>query len=230
MSGIKDFSTTMLTGGVWLDGTYFRGGAGGSYPLGSQFSTPGGANLLRTLAGTTIAQDIWVGGDAPLNLRPMNVTMSFSLTKESDFWLFQEAVGYGRPVQTWLDLPVSDQWYLPAANGDIFKTSRILPWSISGISHATRPPAAFIDGVSKTIVTSGTPTTSEIKIPDTGGDFGLVEKASASSGTRLIVRYAPIFLFSYGQLQITYQDTNHIRFNVTVQEHLGNIYSPGSSA
>ena len=230
MAGIKDFSTTMLTGGVWLDGTYFRGGAGGSYPLGTQFTEPGGTNILRTLAGTTIAQDIWVGGDAPLNLRPMNCTMSFSLAKESDYWLFKEAAGYGRPLQTWFDFPAVDQWYLPAGIGDTFKTSRMLPWSISGIDHTSRPPAAFIDGVSKTIIKTGTPTTSQIKVPETGGDFGVVEKANASTGTLLKVRYVPIFLLSYGQLQITYQETNHVRFNVAIQEHLGNVYSVGTAA
>jgi hypothetical protein len=186
-------------------------------------------SVLRMVSGTAVYQFNGLGGDQPVNMHPLETDVRFTASYEEDYLLFEKAAAKGEPVDLYLDVYMIDLWLIAAANANqtIWKTSRKLPYSLSGISHATRPPKAFIDTTVQTIITSGTPIAGEVKIPDTGG-FQDIETPSGIAGTYLEVRYPALFVVKLLDIRRDYRAANELRFDVSMLELLQNTYTAGS--
>lgn len=224
--GAAYFTTyPMLHEGLYFDGSFVEGGR---INILRDWGSQNGGSLLPTLGDTDILQLRWLGGDAPVNLHPHAFDVEIELTSEADYWLIHRAQAIGAVVPVWWDYWIADLWHIPskASGQTTWKTSRWLPWNLSGISHATRPPKAFIDGVAQTIVTSGTPTSGQVKVPATGGDFGTIETPSSISGTYLELRYPAVFLMRIQGLALTYQQVNDLRARCSLIEQRAGIYTP----
>lgn len=224
--GAAYFTTSPgLSRGLYLDGRFIEGGEV-MYPA-QDWASPVGATILPTVANTDIAQLRWLGGNAPTNLNPMSLDVEVQITNETDYWIFQRAAALGIPVTIFFDYWIADYWYIPgkASGQTTWITSRLLPWSLDGISHATRPPAALVDGVAQTIVTTGTPGTGEVKVPTSGGDYGTITTPSGLTGTYLELRYPPIFLVVMKNMGNSYRNHNDLRFSVSLVEQRAGVYT-----
>jgi hypothetical protein len=229
MPGPESFTTPIFRHGIWLEGNFFRDGQ--VYPSGFPIDMQLGPISLETLGKTHITQSMWLGGEAPITLQKIESDMDFWLVNENDYWIFMELTARGVPIQFYPDLPISDQWYIPggADTQTDWQTSRMTPWgsTITGITKASRVPTAFKDSTPLTVV-EGTPSTGEIKIPDTGGDYETFvtgDDAQSLNADFLKVRYHPILLVLITRIRMQYRINNGIRFTATILEQLGNTYA-----
>ena len=215
-----------LRAGVWLDGTLIDGGV--QLPI-NEWNRETGAAILPTVGGVDIAQLRWLTGDAPVNLHAMKMSgINFNLVDEADYWLLHRVASVGQPVNLFFDVPMADYWYIPGkvAGQTTWKTSRKLPWDLTGVTHVTTPPHAYVDSVAQTIIKTGTPSTGEVKVPETGG-FGTITTPSGLTGTWLELRYAPQLLVVLRGINFTMQQANFLIVNCPVEEQRGGLYTPG---
>jgi hypothetical protein len=232
-SGPRNFTQQSFVKGLWIAGHWFHSAAG-YYPGASSYALGDGSVLLKTMARTGIVQHRWLGGDAPLSMAEIDETFSFRVISETDYVRFVQHEQRGRSIELWLDVLIVDQWHIPSNTGLVFKTSRLLPWSLSGVTHATRPPRAFLESaagveVEQTIVT-GTPSANEVKVPETGQVFGDIEIPSGVTEEFLLLRYHPILLAKISGIQIVHQGPNDIRFTARLQEVLSGVYTPAAAS
>lgn len=202
--------------GVWLDGVQIEDGA--AYPL-SSLAALSGSVALDTIGNTQIVQTRYLGAKAPVGVSAGEIKLRMNVKNEADYALFLSRCERGLPIDFWPDWPLFEQWYLPLrdAGQTEFQPRRKFPWDISGITHSNRPPLAEVDGTPKTIVTTGTPTTSEIKVPESGG-FGVVTANSAMTGTWLRVAFAPVFSVLITNVGMAYPSFNALEFDVSMVE------------
>ena len=202
--------------GVWLDGVQISGGV--AYPVTS-LAAISGSVALDTIGNTQIVQLRMLGAKAPVGVPANPIQLQMTVSLEADYELFLTRAERGLPVDFWPDWPLYDQWYLPLrdAGQTEFQPRRKFPWSLSGITHANRPPMAEVDGAAKTIVTTGTPSTSELKVPEAGG-FGVVTAASDLTGTWLQVAYAPVLSVLVQNVGMVYARNNALEFSVSLVE------------
>jgi hypothetical protein len=212
--------------GVWFDGAFVRGG--GYFPQGFSLDGPAGPALLRTAAGNSIQQSVWLGGDMPVNANPINGRWGFRVAYEADYQRFLAAEARGRAVELWFDMPYSDWWYIPGADAGqtTWKTLRRQPWHITGVSHATRPPAVLVDGLELTVVT-GSPSSGEAQVLDEGGAIGTIttDTDDTDGAEWLELRYHPVFLVAVANVSRTLQDVNFWQVDADFAEHLEGVYT-----
>lgn len=189
-----------------------------------------GGAVLPTLARTDIFQFRGLGGDQPVNLHPFDGDLSVTVNHQEDFDLFEEVAAKGEPVDFFFDYWVIDLWRISDATSGqtIWKTSRKLPYSIAGITHATRPPEAFIDEAAQTVITSGTPTSGEVKVPTVSG-YADIETPSGIAGTHLKLRYPALMVGRFLDLRRSYTQANDLRFRLRFQEVRTNLYTAGTA-
>lgn len=202
--------------GLYLDGVQIEDGA--AYPLTS-LAALSGSTVLDTIGNTQIVQTRYLGAKAPVGVTSGEIRLQMNVKDEADYKLFLSTCERGLPVDFWPDWPLFDQWYLPLRDSGQteFQPRRKFPWALSGITHTNRPPLADVDGTSKTIVTTGTPTTSEIKVPEAGG-YDVVTANTAMTGTWLRVAYAPILSVIVTDVGMSYEAFNRLVFEVGLIE------------
>lgn len=209
--------------GLWIDGTQVEGGS--AYPLVS-LDVLNGTQLLATAGGTEIAQRKWLGGKAPVNVRSTALPVSFNLKDEADYRLLVSRAGRGSAVELYPDWPLFEEWYIPAKDSGQteWQPARKFPWDITGVDHTSRPPRVYIDDVSQTIVTSGTPTAGQAKVPEVGG-FDVVTMPSTISGTWLRLEYHPVFTVLIARLGQVYEAHNNLVVEAEIIEQMARRFT-----
>jgi hypothetical protein len=219
--------TPAMQKGVWFDGAFIRGN-GLYFPQGFELSNPSGAALLRTPLGNSIQQSTWLGGDMPVNGNAVSGRWGFRIAAEDDYQRFLAAEGRGGAIELWFDMPYSDFWHIPGADEGqtTWKTLRRQPWHIAGVSHATRPPHVFVDGVELTVVT-GSPSTGEVQVLDSGGAIGTIttDTDDTDGAEWLEMRYHPVFLVVVSNVARTLQDVNFWQVEADFAEHFEGAYT-----
>lgn len=229
--------TPALQLGVYFDGAFVRSSVAGArpyYPEGFQLDNVAGASLLQSPIGSNVQQSVWLGGDMPVNANAISGRWQFKIAVEDDYQRFVTAESRGQAVELWFDWPMADHWRIAGADAGatLWRTMRRQPWHIAGVSHATRPPVALIDGVEKTIVTSGSPSVGEIKVTDTGGAIGVIEThpTDTASATWLELRYPAVLLVVVSNVSRQLSDFNHFVVSADFAEHLEGTYTPPAGA
>ena len=218
-----DGGTKVLKAGLFIDGVFFHGGS--AYPPFNWTEKPM-ATVLNTLGNTDVFQRRSLGGDAPVSSPTVEGNFRFSLAHEEDFELFQRTAMKNLPVELWLDLTFYEFWVIDNANASqtTWRTSRRLPYAISGITHTTRPPKAFIDSTAQTIIKTGSPVSGEVLVPEAGG-YAELKTPSGISGTYLELRYAAVVYAAISNIRKSYRVTNKLVLRAEVTEVRGNTFT-----
>ena len=201
--------------GVYLNGTQIESGS--AYPLTSLAELSGDVSF-DTLGNSQIVQTRTLGGKAPLGLSAGDFTLRMNVKDEADYKLFLTCVHKG-PVEFWPDWPLFEMWNLDlrTAGQTEFQTRRKQPWTISGVTHVTRPPLVDVDGTSQTIVTSGTPGAGEVKVLE-AGSYGTLTAPAALIGDYMTLAYAPVLDVLVTGVGQTYEVHNRLEFEVSMRE------------
>jgi hypothetical protein len=200
---------------LYLNGTKLEGG-GVVAPF--DLSKPVGPAVLSTGA-LTVTQHVWLGGNIPVNIHNrLTGRLSFTLQQEADYWLFAQAAERQQAVALWMELPWSAEFYIPANTTQTWRLGRETPWDLVGVSQATHPARAYIDGVEKTVVT-GSPSPGEVRIPDSGGYvMATTNSADTAAATWLTIRYHPELRVVLSNLSLSYAIYNDLRFDADLEE------------
>lgn len=182
---------------------------------------------LTTLAGTSIHQPFWFGGDAPINLMKMSFELDFQPDSEDECLKLQRFASLSSfaPQKFFPGIWHEDAWYIPAqySGQTVWQTSRYLPFDLVDINDPTQDflPKVFIDNTQQTIIQAGDPGAGEVKIlPD-------VESASIitpvlAAGTYLRIIYPPKFYICKADLNEEIPDTDEYTLGISMEEHLPN--------
>ena len=203
--------------GIFLDGRLIDGGAFYPQPFSLEAQAPGA--VLATLGHSDITQYRWLGEDVPVNLEPYVVNgLEVLLADSADYRALKAASNRGSTVALWCDIPIVDQWSIAhAATGQSdWKASRALPWDLSGVTHATRPPVVMIDGVEQALV-AASPGAGEAVVPESGG-YGVVTTPAGIEGEWLQLWYHPVLRVRVGGCRIVSQAHNALLVSLDVAE------------
>jgi len=216
--------TSIAAGGFYIDGTIIENGA--MIPIEISSSAPGAS--MTTMSQTTVRQVYWLGGNMPVNLKPMTLSVTVQLGDEADYWAVREAKDRGNVVELWFDWPMTDWWYVPGGEDTVteWRVSRPLPYGkVTGITQATRPPKVWIDDVSQTVNTTGSASSGVVVLADTDGYENLETIAlAADTYTWIKLRYHPMILVSIEEMSEVHARHNDIVLQVDLVEHFGGIY------
>lgn len=235
--GVAYETPPQLVNGLWIDGAFFVDSTVMPIP-GWDYST--GGTLIRNIAGGTLTQLRFLAGNAPMALNPMKFSLTYTVSSLAEQRAIQEKAAWGLPIPIYFDIEMQDVWYIAgaAAGQTLWKTSRRFPYGIvPNITHATRAPAVLIDDVAQTIVegTSATnvlppdetPAAGQAVVPSYQPDSGVngIKLPAGITGTRLVLRYHPLFLGIIQNVAFQYPIHNGLVFSATVAEHLPGIYA-----
>lgn len=153
-----------------------------------------GVAQVEMLTGTTVNQSFYMGGNAPINISPKQMSMSFDFGSKDDLFricrplLLAAKSSQGFFPAYWIE----EAFHLNSNPTKVFRISRYFPYDV--VTQAQYPPEVFIDQTQQTIITSGTPASGEVLIPETGDDE--LTLYSGATGTYVYVRYPPMFYLS----------------------------------
>lgn len=219
------------------------GETGTSAPFGRRFAL--GGVFLSTSAQTTInpkapapgilmmdgshaSQRIVPGKTAPRELgRPLSWAVTIPpIAIEADRRALALVEMDGQTVTLYLEQSVFTSWRagagdaafsLPrrAAYGEVYD-----PALGAYVSHSSHPPRAWLDGVEQEVISSGTPSAGQVRIPDAAGaQWRAVETPPLSDGQILQVEYMPVH-----DVVVTprwsYQELNNLVWSATLEERL----------
>jgi len=224
LSGPADWTSFQFRHlGLWIDGTQIEGGA--AYPL-ADLSVLNRSAMLGTVSGTEILQKFWLGQKAPVNVRSTALPVQFNLKNEADYRLIVSRAARGVAVEIYPDWPLMEEWYIPAKDSGQteWEPARKFPWDISGVTHSTRAPRVYIDDVEQTVITGGTPTSGQAKVPEAGG-FGVVTMPSGITGTWLRLEYHPVFTVLITEVGQKYQQHNNLVFAIQMVEQMARRFN-----
>lgn len=230
--GPVGFSFPIFTDGFYFGGAFIAAKAG-LIPIAPQWQPRGAQKEM--LAGNNIAQLTRQGGNQPINLNPRQMRVGIQLNYEADYISIMDRVAIGEPVDVWFDWPILDRWYIPGQDlGTEWKFSRKLPFGqVPGISQSTRPPLAWFVDYSEvlqslTVITTGTPGTLEIKIPDAAG-YQLATTAVGDADQQnykyLRIQYSCMMMCRVRQVGLEYPDHNALDADLEMVEHFGGLYT-----
>lgn len=226
--GTPPWDITMLRGGIRINGAALVETS--MWPINwTPQGTPGTRH--RMMDGGDIVQHQWIGGDCPLNLgRPLSIPVTFQHNSEAD-WKTLCRVELTGPVRIFLGLWVVDLWYIPGKNTGqtLWKCSRQFPYALSGVTHASHPPQAYIDGAAQTIITTGTPSAGQVKVPQAGG-YQAITTPSAITGEFLELWYPAELLVTIEGPNTGNPQANLLTYAATLQEVQGSGGYTGAMA
>jgi hypothetical protein len=192
-----------------------------------RYPRPAIGNSLTNLAGTSIHQAFWLGGDAPINLVKIPFELDFQPDAEEECFALQRfySLCMFNPQPFFPGVWIDDFWYIPARNTGqtAWQTSRNLAYDIVDINDATFDymPKAFIDDVEQDIIQEGDPVEGEVKvIPDV--ESSTIILPSTISGTYLRFFYPPKFYICTAELVEEIPDTDEYTLGLSLTEHLPN--------
>jgi hypothetical protein len=210
MPGIDGYQTwdgsvlraLVLNGAPLLD-------SAGSIPSSWSPDSPG--TILATMDGGAILQLQTPGGDCPVMFSALKVSITMQHNREEDYRRMCVAERFP-PVRWWMELPLPCIWYIPGKNTGqtAWQIDRRLPYggAVPGVTHATHPPRAEVDGVAQTIITTGTPTTGQVLVPESAGFASIVTPATLTG--ELLVLWVPFELL----VKISGPSTNNPQANL----------------
>lgn len=198
-SGVQTWDTRpfrsgalIRVGGVAL--TYQSATGGTTWQLGSA------TGELVMEGGNIVTQCRIQGGDVPLGIASHTCGFEAQAEDEEEFFLLDRLRRLGVAVPVWLADVSEDVWCIAAANTGQTEYRTIWPMAYDGtnVTHATNPPKAFLSstlmgpGTAQTIITSGTPTSGQVKVltSASGDPVDVVTVPSGLSGSFLSLRYA----------------------------------------
>lgn len=166
----------------------------GSMRLSQEWET--GGVSLRMADRTKLYQNVCPRPKQPFSMAPWAGQIEIKFKYQDDAIRFRRAARFELPVLIWTAVWLEDGWFL--RNGESGQTewraARRCAWDGSTITHATHPPRASIDGVEQEIITVGTPTPGQVKVPTTqtaGAGYFSVTTPANPDGSRLILLYYP---------------------------------------
>lgn len=195
-------------------------------PWSSSWNPPGSRILMAD--GTYVHQYSLPKPTQPTTMQARTGRFEIMISHQQDLIRLHRAAQRVAPVLVFLGEFHEDQW--SRANGassqTSWRTSRRLGWNGTTRTHATHPPYAEIDGVSQTIITSGTPIANQVKVPtaQTANQFyDTITTPALTSGEYLVLRYWPEWMV---MLQIVNSIGSSGVYQVTVdlQEYLFGEY------
>lgn len=185
----------------------------------------GGSTLAEivTHARTYITQGKLYGGTMPASVFAREWSCNAAMDREADYYAMHEAWAANRPVQIFVGgMPYVDRWPLGLINAGqtTLETSHPLAYNGTTVTHATNPPKAFIDGVAQVIITAGTPTAGQVKVPTSasGDPQDVITVPSGIAGTWLVLRYPARPICHITSFRDVYQDFNLFVAGITVRE------------
>lgn len=216
--GYLSWEFPMLGSPVYLDGVALMDSA--ASPVFNW--TPGQAGTRFAMAdGGHLQQYQFIGGDAPLMGRPLEIPMVMQHNYQEDYQRLLEAEAIG-PRRFWFGLWLTTVWYIPGKNAGqtAWKTDRRLPYALAGVTHATHPPIVKIDGVAQDILTTGTPGDGEAVVPEAGG-FGSITLPAAITGEYLTLFCPFELLVTVEGPSFANPQANLITYSATLREVQG---------
>lgn len=183
-------------------------------------------SILAAFDGSTIAQSILAGPDAPAGRSPFSARFRVPLVAEADYQALEIAAASGRPVSLWPGWWQVDVWAVAAggAGRTTWRTSRRLPFEVP--SYVTSPglePRAELDGVALVVVAAD-PGPGEVVLPSandgSGGHNAVITTATLDGAAELVLRYPAEYLVVIRNLERTVPRANLLVVNVEVEEHL----------
>jgi hypothetical protein len=178
------------------------------------------APKMQFLDGNTLEQSRFRGATAPTTAREITLQLTLDpVARETDQRLLALVTAVeGQRVELYLDAPLVDRWVVSAGQ-TAFSTFRTLAYGhIAGVSAATRPPLAFLDGAEQAIVTSGTPSAGEVLVPDSAGQHQAIEvPAGTATGSQLLL-YSYCTLLGVFTGSFGYTEFNHQSVRLTFDE------------
>ena len=211
-TGLPVLTTNSVLDGVALDGQVI--------PISESWERP--TRVLRMADGSHVVQRRL--GDVDRATRsPLFFQFEMTIDHESDYRRLMEIAHSGRVVLFFASVPVIDTWYIKHAPGSqaTWKTTARVGWGLPGVSHSKHPPEVQIDGVAQTIITSGTPTAGEAKVPETQSgaqNWETIETPAGLAGTRLTLLYWPEMLVTFASPVQSIPVRNRLEFVATLEE------------
>ena len=182
--------------------------------------------LLAAFDGSTIAQSILAGPDAPAGRAPFRARFRIPLAAEADYHALEVAAATGRPVSLWPGWWQVDVWSV--AGGGVgrttWKTSRRLPFEVPGyVAASDFEPIAEVDGVALVPVATG-PGPGEVVLPTTNdgpaGHNATVETPALDGAVELTLRYPAEYFVVVRDLKRSVPRANLLLVEVDAAEHL----------
>lgn len=197
------------------------------FPARIKYPRQGQGNSLTTLAGTSIHQAFWLGGDAPINLMKMPIEIDFSPDSEDEYGTLQRFASLCSfsPQSLFAGIWIEDIWYIPAKvpGQTVWQTSRNLPYDLIDINDPTNDylPKAFIDDTEQDIIQVGIPGAGEVLVTPDADSFSITTP-NLAAGTYLRFYYPPKFYICNANLEEEIPDNDEYNLSLSLEEHLPN--------
>ena len=187
---------------------------------------PADVSLLRAQDGSTIAQSILAGPDAPTGRSPFQARFRATLIDEGDYLAIERAASLGTPIRLWPGWWQVDVWSVPVGGvgRTTWRTSRRLPFEVDGYAAGQGlDPVAELDGVALSVI-SGPPAAGEIRLPATNdgpnGHNAILETPPLDAASELLLRYPAEYSVVVAELKRSVPIANRLVLEVEVIEHL----------
>lgn len=192
-------------------------------PAKLTWTRPPTSTTLITLAGTTVKQGTYLGGDAPINVYPASFSLEWSIFDKGEYFKIVETsmkTAFAAPdfiPAIW----IPDLWYIPAASSGqtIWKTSRELPYDTFDITDSEYTPECYVDGVAQTLVGSSPPSAGEFYVQPSAATTQ-IELPSGIAGTWLLLRYPARFYIGSMELEDSADEENVWNLSAECEEHI----------
>lgn len=219
----RTLSALCLNGVALLDST-------ATVPASWSPESPG--TILATMDGGGITQLFTPGGDCPIMNSALKVSITMQHNRQDDYRRMTVAEGFP-PARWWFEVWLACKWYIPGKNTGqtTWKTDRRLPYggAVPGVTHATHPPRVEVDGVAQTVITTGTPTTGEVLVPESAG-FASITTPAALTG-ELLVLWVPFeLLVKISGPSTDNPQANLLAYSATLEEVQGSGDYTGATA
>lgn len=184
---------------------------------------PADVSLLTAQDGSTIAQSILAGPDAPVGRAPFQARMRVSLVAESDYQAIERAAALGAPVDLWPGWWQVDVWNIAVGGPGrtLWRTSRRLPENLP--TDASLSPDATLDGAALVVV-PGTPGDGEIRLPTVNdgpnGHNAILETTDLNGSAELLLRYPAEYRVVIAELRRSVPTANRLVVELDLVEHL----------
>ena len=183
-------------------------------------------SILTAFDGSTIAQRILAGPDAPAGRSPFRARFRVPLVAEVDYQALEIAAATGRPVSLWPGWWQVDVWSVAAGGAarTTWRTSRRLPFEVpSYVPAPDLEPRAELDGVALTPVAAD-PAAGEVVLPTSNdgpeAHNATITTAPLDGAVELVLSYPAGYLVVLRDLKRSVARANLLVVEVEVEEHL----------
>jgi len=182
---------------------------------------------LQTLSRGGIYQRVATDAEAPGSLSPLEFAVEIAVGLEEDYFRLkrQHSIADMEPVWFFPNYIIEDVWPIPVAAKTDWTLTRFTPYDL--LTYATYAPRAFIEDADtgilteQTIVNTSPPSATEVFVDATDATRAIeTPDISASSGDRLVFRYAPMFRCTVPAISDSIPDVNGVDFLIDLLEHI----------